>query len=67
MHGLETSKITAESTTEDLGLDSLDKVEFVMAVEDAFSIEIADEDAEKVMTIGDLTTTVERYLAVRQK
>jgi acyl carrier protein len=46
---------------EDLGADSLDVVEMVMALEDAFDIEIADEDAEAMRTVGD----VEAYLAKR--
>lgn len=46
---------------EDLGADSLDVVEMVMAIEDAFDIEIADEDAEAMRTVGD----VEAYVAKR--
>jgi len=38
---------------EDLGADSLDTVELVMAFEEAFDIEIPDEDAEKIGTVGD--------------
>ena len=46
--------ITAESLlVEDLGFDSLDVVEFVMAIEEEFDIEIYDEDAEKIKTVGD--------------
>lgn len=46
---------------EDLGADSLDVVEMVMAIEEAFDIEIADEDAEAMRTVGD----VEAYLVKR--
>jgi acyl carrier protein len=40
---------------EDLGADSLDTVELVMAFEEEFDIEIPDEDAEKITTVGDAT------------
>ena len=44
---------------EDLGADSLDTVELVMAFEEEFSIEVPDEDAEKLQTVGDVITYVE--------
>jgi acyl carrier protein len=43
----------AASFIDDLGADSLDIVELVMAMEEAFDIEIPDDDAEKIQTIGD--------------
>ena len=49
MSELENSK----SFINDLGADSLDVVELVMAMEEAFDIEIPDEDAEKIQTVGD--------------
>ncbi len=42
-----------KSFINDLGADSLDVVELVMAMEEAFDIEIPDEDAEKIQTVGD--------------
>jgi acyl carrier protein len=52
--GVAETEITREASfVDDLGADSLDTVELVMALEEAFSIEIPDEDAEKIKTIGD--------------
>lgn len=48
----------AKSFINDLGADSLDVVELVMAMEEAFEIEIPDEDAEKIQTVGDAITYV---------
>lgn len=51
--GVSESEITIEASyTDDLGADSLDTVELVMALEEEFSTEIADEDAEKLTTVG---------------
>jgi len=43
---------------QDLGADSLDTVELVMALEEEFDIEIPDEDAEKIKTVGDAVTYI---------
>jgi acyl carrier protein len=52
--GVEREKLTdAASFMEDLGADSLDTVELVMAFEKEFDIDIPDEDAEKLRTVGD--------------
>ncbi len=51
--GVEEDEVTLEASfVEDLGADSLDTVELVMALEEEFSIEIPDEDAEKILTVG---------------
>jgi len=51
--GVEAEKVTAEASfVEDLGADSLDTVELVMAFEEEFGIDIPDEDAEQMGTVG---------------
>ena len=51
--GVEAGEVTPEASfVEDLGADSLDTVELVMALEEEFEIEIPDEDAEKILTVG---------------
>lgn len=52
--GVSAEEITPEASfIDDLGADSLDIVELVMAMEEAFDLEIPDEDAERIQTIGD--------------
>ncbi|HWV58138.1 MAG TPA: acyl carrier protein [Longimicrobiales bacterium] len=52
--GVEEEKVTPEAHfVEDLGADSLDTVELVMAFEEEFGVEIPDEDAEQLQTVGD--------------
>ena len=52
--GVEPEKVTPQASfVDDLGADSLDTVELVMAFEEEFGIEIPDEDAEKLQTVGD--------------
>lgn len=53
--GVTDSSVTMEASfIDDLGADSLDIVELVMAIEEEFDIEIPDSDAEKVVTVGDV-------------
>ncbi len=53
--GVDANQITPEASfTNDLGADSLDTVELVMEFEKAFNIQIPDEDAEKIATVGDV-------------
>ncbi|KMY53585.1 MULTISPECIES: acyl carrier protein [Bacillaceae] len=52
--GVEESQVNLEASfKEDLGADSLDVVELVMELEDEFDMEISDDDAEKIATVGD--------------
>ena len=58
--GVEESEVTKEASfVDDLGADSLDTVELVMAIEEEFSIEIPDEDAEKIVTVKDVVDYIE--------
>ena len=57
-------QVTSESKMiEDLGADSLDAVELVMAVEEEFGIEVPDEEAEKLISVGDIISHVEKAQA----
>jgi acyl carrier protein len=58
--GVDSEKVTLEASfIDDLGADSLDTVELVMAFEEAFNIEIPDEDAEKILKVQDATKYIE--------
>lgn len=53
--GVKVEEVTPEASfIDDLGADSLDTVELIMALEEEFSIEIPDEDAEKMTSVGDV-------------
>ena len=49
------------SITDDLGADSLDVVDLVMAIEDEFSVEIPDEEIENIKSVGDLVNYIENH------
>ena len=58
--GVEESEVTMDaSITDDLGADSLDQVELVMALETEFNLDIPDEEAEKIKTVGDAVKYIE--------
>ena len=58
--GIDEAKVTEESSfIDDLGADSLDTVELVMAFEEEFGSEISDSDAEKILTVGDAVKFIE--------
>ena len=60
--GVEPEKVTAEAHfVEDLGADSLDTVELVMEFEDEFDLNIPDEDAEKIQSVGDAIKYIEAH------
>jgi len=58
--GIDESKVTLEAKfIDDLGADSLDTVELVMAFEEEFGSEISDSEAEKILTVGDAIKFIE--------
>lgn len=58
---VEESEVTpAASFVDDLGADSLDRVELIMAFEEAFDLEIPDEEAEKIKTVQDAVAYIEK-------
>jgi len=59
--GLEEEEVKMESTLEDLGADSLDIVELVMAIEQEWDMEIPDEAAEEIKTVGDAVSYIARH------
>ena len=62
--GVKLEEVTdTASFIEDLGADSLDTVELVMALEEEFGIEIPDEDAEKMVTVGDAIKYIDQKAA----
>ena len=62
--GVAENNITMEASfIDDLGADSLDIVELIMALEEEFDIEIPDSDAEKVVTVGDVVEYIKDHLA----
>jgi acyl carrier protein len=61
--GVDKAQVTRETSfVNDLGADSLDTVELVMEFEDEFDIQIPDEDAEKIQTVGQAIDYVEAHL-----
>ena len=56
-------EVTDEASfVEDLGADSLDTVELIMAFEDEFGVEISDEDAEKILTVGEAVAYMSKLM-----
>ncbi len=63
--GVDEAEVTpSASFVDDLGADSLDQVELIMAFEEAFDIEIPDEDAEKIKTVQDAVDYVQKNAKV---
>ncbi len=61
--GVKPEEVTNEASfVDDLGADSLDTVELVMALEEEFDIEIPDEDAEKIVTVVDASNYIDKHV-----
>ncbi|MDZ4817103.1 MAG: acyl carrier protein [Verrucomicrobiota bacterium] len=61
--GVNAEQVTPEASfIDDLGADSLDTVELVMAFEEEFGVEVPDEDAEKLQTVGDVNKYIEEKM-----
>lgn len=64
---VEPEEVTEEATfREDLGADSLDLVDLIMEFEDEFGIEIPEEDAEKINTVGEAISYIERKIGEKE-
>ncbi len=62
--GVDEAQVTPDAQfIDDLGADSLDTVELIMALEEKFGIEVPDEDAEKLVTVGAAVEYIEKKLA----
>ncbi len=60
--GVSEEEVTLEASfIDDLGADSLDLVELIMAMEEEFSLEISDEDAEKILTVQDVVNYITEH------
>lgn len=61
--GVEGDSVVLKATfLDDLGADSLDVVELIMAIEEEFDIEVPDEDAEKITTVGEAVAYIQKKL-----
>ena len=62
--GVDESQVTEDASfIDDLGADSLDIVELIMALEEEFDMEIPDADAEKIVTVGDVVEYIREHVA----
>ncbi len=60
--GVDVAEVTEEKKfTDDLGADSLDTVELIMALEEKFDVKIPDDEAEKIQTVGDAISYIEAH------
>ena len=65
--GVDEAEVTpTASFVDDLGADSLDTVELVMAFEEGFGIEIPDEDAEKIATVKDAVDYIQKHASAKK-
>ncbi len=57
--GINQNEVTMDTTFEDLGADSLDIVELIMAIEEEYDIQVSDEEAEKAQSVGDVVNYIQ--------
>lgn len=60
--GIEIKNVNGITTLKDLGADSLDKLEITLQLEDKFKIKIPDDEAEKLLTVGDVINYIEEKI-----
>lgn len=66
--GVEEESVKSEATfLDDLGADSLDVVELIMAIEEEFDIEVPDEEAEKISSVGEAVAYIQKKLDEKEK
>jgi acyl carrier protein len=66
--GVDEAEVTADASfIDDLGADSLDTVELIMAFEEKFGVEVPDEEAEKLTTVGEATTYLDKKIAAKEE
>ena len=59
---IDPTKITEQSTLDELGADSLDRVEIIMKLEDLFGVEISDDDADRLTSVESIVSYLEQHL-----
>ncbi len=60
---MDETEVTMESTFDDLGADSLDVFQIIMGIEEEFDIEIPNEEAEKIVTVGDAVEQIKKAVS----
>lgn len=59
---IDSTKVTEQATLDELGADSLDRVEIIMKLEDLFGVEISDDDADRLTSVESIVSYLEQHL-----